>query len=232
MQNITNSVNKVRQKIADIALNCNRDPNSVTLLAVSKTKPPAAIRSAFHAGQRCFGENYLQEALAKMIALADLDIEWHFIGPLQSNKTQSVAENFAWVHSVDRLKTARRLNDQRPPNLPPLNVCLQVNIDKEESKSGIAPSELIDLAQHIVTLPNIRLRGLMTIPTRHQDPTKQRTPFVKLQLLLKQLQDMLPNYPGIDTLSMGMSRDMETAIAEGATIVRIGTDIFGARDKL
>jgi len=231
MHDITDRANKIRQKIEYTLLNCLRNPHSVALLAVSKTQTSDSIREAFKSGQRLFGENYLQEALIKITELDDFDIEWHFIGPIQSNKTQNIAENFAWVHSVDRLKIAHRLNDQRPRHLPALNICLQVNIDDEASKSGIAPNEVMALADKIIDLPNIKLRGLMAIPSPHQDPTEQRKPFAKMKKLLSALQDAYPQHPNIDTLSMGMSRDMEAAIAEGATIVRIGTDIFGARDK-
>ena len=198
------------------------------LLAVSKTFPAAAVREAYLAGQTAFGENYLQEALDKMDALRDLPLEWHFIGPIQSNKTRAIAENFAWVHSVDRLKIAERLSAQRPPHLPPLNVCLQVNVSGEESKSGVAPEEVMELAQAVAPLPNLKLRGLMTIPSPATgEMEQQRMPFAEMRVLLDQL-----NLQGmaLDTLSMGMSHDFPAAIMEGATIVRIGTAIFGSRD--
>jgi len=201
-----------------------RDPADVGLLAVSKTQPAAAIREAFAAGLRDFGENYLQEALDKQAALADLALTWHFIGPIQSNKTKPIAEHFAWVHSVDRLKIAQRLSDQRPAGLPPLNVCLQVNVSGEASKSGCAPEDLQPLAQAVAGLPRLHLRGLMCIPAPSDDPAEQHAAFARLRAL----RDALGL--GLDTLSMGMSQDLEAAIAEGATWVRIGTALFGARD--
>ena len=203
-----------------------RQPNSVTLMAVSKTRPAEAVREAYQAGLRHIGENYLQEALDKIEALPDLDIVWHFIGPIQSNKTRPIAEHFAWVHSVDRLKVARRLSEQRPVELPPLNICLQVNISGEASKSGVTPAELPEIAAEVAKLPNIQLRGLMAIPASSDQFEAQREPFRQLRELQEQL-----NQQGLklDTLSMGMSGDMQAAIAEGATMVRIGTDIFGAR---
>jgi len=207
----------------------NREPGSVTLLAVSKTRPADVIRAAAAAGQRRFGESYLREALEKIGALADLDLEWHFIGPIQSNKTRGIAEHFHWVHSVDRLKVARRLSEQRPETLPPLNVCLQVNISGEASKSGVDPEALPDLARAVAALPRLRLRGLMAIPAPARDAGEEaaRAPFRRLRETLAAL-----NRAGLalDTLSMGMSDDFEAAIAEGSTLVRIGTDLFGARD--
>lgn len=199
----------------------------VSLLAVSKTKPIEDINALAKLGQHAFGENYLQEALEKIEQRPDLD--WHFIGPIQSNKTKPIAEHFSFVHSVDRLKIARRLSQQRPETLPPLNILLEVNISGEESKSGFSPQEVLELAPEIASLPNIKLRGLMAIPQREADPAKQRAPFRQLRQLLEKLRDILPNEQ-LDTLSMGMSADLEAAIEEGATIVRIGTDIFGARD--
>jgi pyridoxal phosphate enzyme (YggS family) len=203
-----------------------RPAGAVSLLAVSKTHPSQAIRAAAAAGQRLFGENYLQEALAKMAELADLDLEWHFIGPLQSNKTRPVAEHFAWVHSVDRLKLAERLSAQRPAGLPPLNVCLQVNISAEASKSGCSLDELPTLARAVAALPGLRLRGLMAIPAPAEGLEQARAPFRRLREALEAL-----NAEGLalDTLSMGMSDDLEAAIAEGATLVRVGSAIFGAR---
>ena len=202
----------------------DRDPATVGLLAVSKTQPAAAIREAAAAGIRDFGENYLQEALDKQAELSDLPLAWHFIGPIQSNKTKSIAEHFDWVHSVDRLKIAQRLSDQRPTALPPLNICLQVNVSGEASKSGCAPEELPKLAQAVAAMPHLRLRGLMCIPAPSEDPAEQRAAFARLRAL----RDELPLT--LDTLSMGMSQDLEAAIAEGATWVRIGTALFGARD--
>ncbi len=201
-----------------------REPATVGLLAVSKTQPAAAIRDAFAAGLRDFGENYLQEALDKQAELSELPLTWHFIGPIQSNKTKSIAEHFDWVHSVDRLKIAQRLSDQRPAELSPLNICLQVNVSGEASKSGCAPEELLQLAQAVAAMPQLRLRGLMCIPAPSEDPAEQRAAFARLRALRDELP--LP----LDTLSMGMSQDLEAAIAEGATWVRIGTALFGARD--
>lgn len=202
----------------------DRENSSVGLLAVSKTKPAEAVREAFTAGLRDFGENYLQEALEKQSALSDLPLVWHFIGPIQSNKTKPIAENFDWVHSVDRLKIAERLSAQRPANLPPLNICLQVNVSGEDSKSGCSLEEVSTLAHAVTQLPNLRLRGLMAIPEPTDDPEQQREAFAKLRAALEGLNLQL------DTLSMGMSHDLEAAIAEGATWVRIGTALFGARD--
>ncbi|MCC7221628.1 MAG: YggS family pyridoxal phosphate-dependent enzyme [Candidatus Contendobacter sp.] len=204
----------------------HRPSGSVQLLAVSKTQPVAAIAALAAAGQSAFGENYAQEALDKIAALATLDLEWHFIGPLQANKTRAVAERFAWVHSVDRLKIAERLSVQRPIELPPLNICLQVNIDREPAKHGLDPSEVAAVAQTVATLPNLRLRGLMAIPAPVADFAAQRRPLARL----RELQESL-NSAGLalDTLSMGMSDDLEAAIAEGATWVRIGTALFGPR---
>ncbi|PZQ36493.1 MAG: YggS family pyridoxal phosphate-dependent enzyme, partial [Ectopseudomonas oleovorans] len=196
----------------------------IGLLAVSKTKPAEAIREAHAAGLRDFGENYLQEALEKQTQLADLPLIWHFIGPIQSNKTRPIAEHFDWVHSVDRLKIAQRLSEQRPAHLPALNICLQVNISGEDSKSGCSPEELTALARAVVALPNLRLRGLMAIPEPTDDVAAQHAAFARL----RQLRDELAL--NLDTLSMGMSHDLEAAIAEGATWVRIGTALFGARD--
>jgi len=196
---------------------------------VSKTKPAEMLREAWQHGQREFGENYLQEALDKQAALEDLDgIVWHFIGPLQSNKTRAVAEQFAWVHSVDRLKIAKRLSEQRPAALPPLNVCLQVNISREATKSGVLPEGTLALAQEIAALPGLALRGLMAIPAPAETLEAQRQPLAALRQLLEELQAALPEAP-LDTLSMGMSDDLEAAVLEGATLVRLGTAIFGAR---
>jgi len=200
--------------------------NSVQLLAVSKTQPPEIIRQAAMEGQRYFGENYLQEALVKINSLNDLKLEWHFIGPIQSNKTKDIAENFAWVQTIDRLKIAQRLNNQRPSHLGKLNVCIQVNIDNESTKSGIEATELFKLAEHISQLNNLQLRGLMIIPAPSNDLVQQQDSFKQAHSLFKQLADI---YPSVDTLSMGMSGDMAIAIAEGSTMVRIGTALFGVR---
>jgi pyridoxal phosphate enzyme (YggS family) len=220
----------VHQRIAQACLAAHRDPAGVSLLAVSKLQPAQAVRQAQQAGQRAFGENYVQEALDKMAALADLRaaLEWHLIGPLQSNKTRSVAESFDWVHSVDRLKIAQRLSEQRPPGLPPLNICLQVNISGEASKSGLAPEELPDVARAAAALPRLRLRGLMAIPEPAQGLEAQRAPLRALRLLQQQLQAQGLD---LDTLSMGMSDDLEAAVAEGSTMVRVGTAVFGARSR-
>lgn len=200
-----------------------------TLLAVSKKHPSESLRTLYQLGQRDFGESYWQEAEQKMLDLQDLnDIVWHFIGPIQSNKTRPIAEHFHWVHSVDREKIARRLSEQRPEGMSPLNICLQVNIDKEDSKSGVAPEDVLALAQAIYELPRIRLAGLMCIPEHSENPVQQRAPFQRLAALKNQLAEA-----GIitDTLSMGMSDDLEAAIAEGSTILRIGTALFGERQK-
>ncbi len=205
-----------------------RPVSSVTLLAVSKTFGPEAVREALAAGQHRFGENYVQEALDKIAALADVraQIEWHLIGPLQSNKTRAVAEVFDWVHSVDRLKIAQRLSEQRPPDLPPLQVCLQINISSESSKSGLAPDEVLPVALAVAALPRLTLRGLMAIPEPAADRESQRVPHRRLRELQARL---VAAGLRLDTLSMGMTADLEAAVLEGATIVRVGTAIFGGR---
>jgi pyridoxal phosphate enzyme (YggS family) len=223
------SLASARERLRRALEDAGRSPTSATLLAVSKTKPAEMLREAWQHGQREFGENYLQEALDKQAALEDLDgIVWHFIGPLQSNKTPAVAEQFAWVHSVDRLKIAKRLSEQRPAALPPLNVCLQVNISREATKSGVLPEGTLALAQEIAALPGLALRGLMAIPAPAETLEAQRQPLAALRQLLEELQAALPEAP-LDTLSMGMSDDLEAAVLEGATLVRLGTAIFGAR---
>ncbi|KJJ98270.1 hypothetical protein UB43_16415 [Pseudomonas sp. 21] len=224
MSTIAENIAKVRVRIREAEQAKNRTPDSVQLLAVSKTKPAAAIREAFACGLADFGENYLQEALLKQAELADLPLTWHFIGPIQSNKTRPIAEHFDWVHSVDRLKVAQRLSEQRPANLPPLNVLLQVNVSGEDSKSGCSPAELPALAQAVAQLPQLKLRGLMAIPEPTDDVAAQHAAFARLRELMQALN------LGLDTLSMGMSHDLEAAIGEGATWVRIGTALFGARD--
>lgn len=224
MSTIAENIAKVRARIREAAQASQRDSAAIGLLAVSKTKPAAAIREAFACGQRDFGENYLQEALGKQAELGDLDLIWHFIGPIQSNKTKALAEHFDWVHSVDRLKIAQRLSEQRPAHLPPLNICLQVNVSGEASKSGCRPEELPALARAVTQLPHLKLRGLMTIPEPTDDPAAQRAPLARL----RQLRDELGL--GLDCLSMGMSQDLEAAVVEGATWVRIGSALFGARD--
>jgi len=223
---ISTRLAQVRQQIANCAASCDRSPQDITLIAVSKTKPAADIIAAYQAGQRCFGENYLQEAEVKIAALADYDIEWHFIGRIQSNKTASIARHFDWVHTLSKLKHAQRLNQQRPDQLPALNVCIQLNLSGESSKSGIIEHDLSELASQISKLPKLKLRGLMTMPAATSDEQEQRALFSRLKKLQLQLQQR--NLP-LDTLSMGMSNDMQTAICEGATMVRIGTAIFGAR---
>ncbi|EJO91850.1 alanine racemase domain-containing protein [Ectopseudomonas mendocina DLHK] len=224
MSTIAENIAKVGARIREAAQASQRNFADIGLLAVSKTKPADAIREAHAAGLRDFGENYLQEALEKQAALSDLPLIWHFIGPIQSNKTRPIAEHFDWVHSVDRLKIAQRLSDQRPAHLAPLNICLQVNVSGEDSKSGCSPEELPELAQAIAALPNLKLRGLMAIPEPTDDIAAQHAAFARL----RQLRDDLGLQ--LDTLSMGMSHDLEAAIAEGATWVRIGTALFGARD--
>ncbi len=230
MGSIGSNLQEVKRRIAAACVDAARPANSVTLLAVSKTFGPEAVREACTAGQRAFGENYVQEALAKIEALADLraQLQWHLIGPLQSNKTKPVAEAFDWVHSVDRLKIAERLAAQRPAGLPPLQLCLQVNISEEASKSGVAPAEVPALAAAVAALPRerVRLRGLMAIPEPAATLAAQRVPHAALQALLLAL-----NAQGLalDTLSMGMSADLEAAVAEGATLVRVGSAIFGQR---
>ncbi|WP_218314231.1 YggS family pyridoxal phosphate-dependent enzyme [Halomonas sp. 18071143] len=223
------SLAAARERLGQALDQAGRPANGATLLAVSKTKPASSVRLAWQHGQRAFGENYLQEALDKQAQLADLeDIVWHFIGPLQSNKTRPVAEQFAWVHSVDRLKIAKRLSEQRPAHLPPLNICLQVNISREASKSGVLPEDALAMAREIAPLPGLALRGLMAIPAPAETQEAQRKPLAELRALLETLQAALPDAP-LDTLSMGMSDDLEAAILEGATLVRLGTAIFGAR---
>ena len=228
---ISENLQLVQHRITTSAQAAGRDPSSITLLAVSKTFDAQAVLTAAQAGQRAFGENYVQEAIDKISATRelnpDLQLEWHFIGPIQSNKTRQIAEHFDWVHSVDRLKIAQRLSEQRPADMPPLQICLQVNVSGEATKSGLEPDALLELARAVVLLPNIRLRGLMAIPEPTEDVEQQRAAFAKLRFMQNDLQAVgIPT----DTLSMGMSADMDAAIAEGATIVRIGTAIFGGRD--
>ncbi|HJV06072.1 MAG TPA: YggS family pyridoxal phosphate-dependent enzyme [Chromobacteriaceae bacterium] len=223
---IPQALQAVRQRLTLAEQEAGRPAGSVTLLAVSKTFPAAAIREAYADGQRAFGENYVQELESKAQELADLAIEWHFIGPLQSNKTRPVAQTAHWVHSVERLKIAERLSAQRPPELAPLNVCLQVNVSGEASKSGCAPAEARALAQAVAALPHLRLRGLMCIPEPTEDASRLAAQFALLRTIFQQLQaDGL----ALDTLSMGMSADMALAVHEGATLVRVGSAIFGAR---
>ena len=231
MSIIAANLQAVEATIADAVQAAGRARNEVQLLAVSKTFPAEAVLAAMASGQTAFGENYLQEALDKIANVAQAQpeaaVEWHFIGPIQSNKTRPIASNFHWVHTVERLKIAQRLSEQRPPELGPLNICLQVNISGEASKSGATAAELPELARAVAQLPNLRLRGLMAIPEQATDPAQQRAGFARL----RQLHDALrAEGLALDTLSMGMSGDMGAAIAEGATIVRIGSAIFGARN--
>lgn len=224
MSTIADNIANVRERISRAAHTIERDPQSITLMAVSKTRPASAIRDAWAAGLTHIGENYLQEALDKIDQLQDLPLVWHFIGPIQSNKTRAIAEHFDWVHSVDRLKIAQRLSEQRPAQLPPLNICLQINISGEASKSGVTLAELPQLANAVAALPNLQLRGLMAIPAPASDSAGRRAPLQALRETMASLD--LP----LDTLSMGMSDDLTEAVQEGTTIVRIGSALFGARD--
>ena len=228
MATIANNLQLVRSRISQACLTVQRPSDSVTLLAVSKTFPAENVRDAFNAGQKLFGENYVQEALDKIEALSDIraQIEWHLIGPLQSNKTRPVAEAFDWVHTVDRLKIAQRLSEQRPDSLPPLQVCVQVNTSGEDSKSGCAPEEALALAQAVAKLPRLKLRGIMALPAPSPDPAVQHEALKQVCTHFAQWQAAGLD---VDTVSMGMSNDLEAAVQEGATMVRIGTAIFGHR---
>ncbi|MEX0604996.1 MAG: YggS family pyridoxal phosphate-dependent enzyme [Marinobacter sp.] len=227
---IADNIGSVTRRIQKATMAAGRDIGAARLLAVSKTRSSGDIRAAVSEGLCAFGENYLQEALDKMAELQDLsELEWHFIGPIQSNKTRAIAEHFAWVHSVDRLKIAERLNDQRPDALPPLNICIQVNVDGENSKAGCTVNELPELAQQISELPRLCLRGLMAIPDPSQSNTRLQRSFQTLAGALAAMRKNLPDADALDTLSMGMSGDLELAIAEGATWVRVGTALFGER---
>lgn len=228
MATIANNLQLVRSRISQACLTVQRPTGSVTLLAVSKTFPAENVRDAFNAGQKLFGENYVQEALDKIEALSDIrsQIEWHLIGPLQSNKTRPVAEAFDWVHTVDRLKIAQRLSEQRPDSLPPLQVCVQVNTSGEDSKSGCAPEEALTLAQAVAKLPRLKLRGIMALPAPSPDPAVQHEALKQVRTHFTQWQAAGLD---VDTVSMGMSNDLEAAVQEGATMVRIGTAIFGHR---
>jgi len=226
-QTITDNISKLLERVR-LAAQKSQFPNKgIQIVAVSKTRPSEAIRMACKSGLTNFGENYLQEAVGKIGELDDLDLTWHFIGPIQSNKTRLIAENFHWVHSIDRSKVARRLSEQRPEHLPPMQACIQVNISDEASKSGVSLDALPALAQEIVTLPRLELRGLMAVPQATADINQQRESFSRLRRALERLQGLSPH---LDTLSMGMSADLESAIAEGSTLIRIGTDIFGPRN--
>jgi pyridoxal phosphate enzyme (YggS family) len=226
MTMIADNLQSVRARIAHACQQAGRAPEAVTLLAVSKTFGPDAVREAFAAGQTAFGENYIQEAADKITALADLALEWHCIGPIQSNKTRLVAQHFDWVHSVDRLKIAQRLSEQRPQELPPLQVCIQVNIDGGPTKAGVVPADALALARAVAALPRLRLRGIMTIP----EPAPDFVAACAIHMRAKALLDALnAEGLGLDTLSMGMTGDMEAAIASGSTMVRVGTAVFGGR---
>ena len=228
MDTIDANLQAVKARIEAAAKQCGRDVNDIQLLAVSKTFDVNAVRSAHVAGQRAFGENYVQEAVEKIATLSGLPLTWHFIGPIQSNKTRQIAENFDWVHSIDRLKIAERLAAARPATRAPLQVCIQVNIGDETSKSGIAPTEALGLAHAIAKLPQLNLRGFMTIPPASSDISVQRSYFAQL----RRLRDNIASQDcPLDTLSMGMSGDIEAAIAEGSTMVRVGTAIFGSRHR-
>ncbi|MBT5577948.1 MAG: YggS family pyridoxal phosphate-dependent enzyme [Porticoccaceae bacterium] len=229
MPNIDNNIIHVQRRLQQAARDAGRNPEDVLLLAVSKTRSSPQLAEAIKSGITSFGENYLQEAAPKISELQKHRLDWHFIGPLQSNKTRQVAELFSWVHTVDRLKIAQRLSDQRPKNLAPLNICLQINIDQESSKSGFTAEQAAEAALAIAKLPHLTLRGLMAIPKARQDIAGQRVAFTKLRNLLDELNSLLDKSQKLDTLSMGMSDDLEAAILEGATIVRVGTDIFGPR---
>ena len=226
---ISTALQACRERVRGACEAAGRSASCATLLAVSKTFPADAIREAWSAGQRAFAESYVQEALAKQGELTDLAIEWHFIGPLQSNKTAPVARQFSWVHSVDRLKIAQRLSDQRPPGLPPLNLCIQVNVSGEASKQGVPPGEALALAQAVAALPGVRVRGFMTIPEPTSDAAVLRHRFGAVASLLSSARAA---GLAVDTLSMGMSADLEAAIAAGSTCVRVGTAIFGGRPTL
>ncbi len=230
MTTIPDRLQQVKLRISTACQTAGRDPATVGLLAVSKTQAPEAVREAHAAGQCAFGENYIQEGVEKILSLRDLPLVWHMIGPVQSNKTRVVAEHFDWVQSVDRLKTAERLSAQRPGHLPPLNVCLQVNIDQGPNKSGVAPEAALALARGISALPRLRLRGLMALPEFAPDFIAQKAVFTRAQALFDHiLAAQLPGWPEFDTLSLGMSADLEAAVASGSTLVRVGTAVFGER---
>jgi pyridoxal phosphate enzyme (YggS family) len=230
MSTIQENITAVQKRLQQAASDAGRNPAEIQLLAVSKTRNIAQISQAITAGVFCFGENYLQEAMDKIDQLDDSRLDWHFIGPLQSNKTRQAAENFAWVHTVDRVKIAQRLSAQRPDDMPALNICLQINIDNEESKSGFNQDQAVEVAATIAQLPKLKLRGLMAIPKPRTVYKEQRQAFAQLRVLMEQINSTLDNCHKLDTLSMGMSADLEAAVAEGATLVRVGTDIFGARN--
>ncbi len=226
MIRVTENFRKIQDLLAKAAVDAGRSPDEIRLLAVSKKKPPEAVLEAYAAGQRDFAENFVQEGLEKIAAVGRDDVIWHFVGHLQANKTRPVAQHFQWVHTIDRLKIARRLSSQRPDAAAPLQVCIEVNVDEEASKSGIAPAGVADLAAAVAELPRLKLRGLMCLPAIRDDFEEQRRPFARLREMLESLNE---SGLALDTLSMGMTADYAAAIHEGATIVRIGTAIFGAR---
>ena len=230
MPTIQENITAVQKRLQQAASDAGRNPAEIQLLPVSKTRNIAQISQAITSGVFCFGENYLQEAMDKIDQLDDSKLDWHFIGPLQSNKTRQAAENFAWVHTVDRVKIAQRLSAQRPDDMPALNICLQINIDNEASKSGFNRDQAVEVAATIAQLPKLKLRGLMAIPKPRTVYKEQRQAFAQLRVLMEQINSTLDNCHKLDTLSMGMSADLEAAVAEGATLVRVGTDIFGARN--
>jgi pyridoxal phosphate enzyme (YggS family) len=229
MTDIKTNLIHIKELIADYEKKYGREKNSVELLAVSKGQSLEKMQAAFALGQKRFGESYLQEALPKIAVMSDACIEWHFIGPVQSNKTRKIAKHFAWVHSIANIKTAKRLNEQRPAYLPPLNICIEINIDHEATKSGIELDEILPLVKYCLTLPRLKLRGLMTIPAANETVEEQRVAFHTLRSVWQSLREQ---GIALDTLSMGMSEDFEAAIAEGSTIVRIGTSIFGPRQNV
>ena len=235
MTTISNNLQAVMRRITDACAAAGRAPDSVRLLAVSKTQPASTVREAVAAGQTAFGENYIQEGVDKIEALRDLPLEWHCIGPIQSNKTRPVAEQFDWVHSIDRLKIAQRLSEQRPANLGDLQVCIQVNIDREDSKAGVLPEAALVLALAVAALPRLRLRGLMTIPEPATEFEAQRAQHIRAKALFDNIKTALGTSPALashfDTLSMGMTADLEAAIAAGSTLVRVGSAIFGERQR-
>jgi PLP dependent protein len=226
MTTIADNLQQVHERIARACADADRDAREVTLLAVSKTFGPEAVREAFDSGQTAFGENYIQEAVEKIALLRPLGLQWHCIGPIQSNKTRLVASHFDWAHTVDRLKTAQRLSEQRPAGMAPLQVCIQVNIDGAASKAGVTPQEVLALAQEVARLPHIAMRGLMTIPEPASDFAAQRAVHLRAKALFDQLRE---SGLALDTLSMGMTADLEAAIAAGSTMVRVGTAVFGGR---
>ncbi len=229
MSSINTRIQSVRERVRMAARESGRNENDILLLAVTKTHDMTAIKEAMDCGIFCFGENYVQEGVEKISKVTNAPIEWHFLGPLQSNKTRIVAYHFDWVHSLDRIKVAERLSKQRPPTLPPLNVCIQVNLDNQPTKTGLQSNTVASMIHHIISLPQIKVRGLMAIPEPRQTHNEQRKIFAQLSCLKEEINIRLDKSQKLDTLSMGMSSDLEAAIQEGSTIVRVGTDIFGPR---